>query len=373
MNELIQFIDGQGASRTIANHYTHSFGEISRSAEGSDVNTDVYVVNFEDEQGFAILASDERLPGVFALTESGSLDLSQPIENPGLEIFVSSLDDYMAVAAMGFERDSTWGPGLVDGVFYGPWETVDTIGTKIRARWGQGAPYNAGCFTLNGHKQALAGCNAIAVAQIMYHHAFPANYTYDGITYYFDWPLIKGNSTINSTMEAAPMVANLIVMLNKPTNLGAHYGVDDTYVEGINMPETRETFRNFGYSSAPTVRDYSVSDIRSSLSNNRPVIISGFRNRIIFDIFPVDGHVWVIDAAITQRSWHETVEEGVLIAAYYNYRDLFHYNWGYNGEDNGYFLADVFGRDEGTIYDQDHGDSERDYKYHVKIIPNIHP
>lgn len=46
----------------------------TRSIAVSDADSLIYVVNFEDEQGFALLAADDRVSSPFFIGDSGSFD-----------------------------------------------------------------------------------------------------------------------------------------------------------------------------------------------------------------------------------------------------------------------------------------------------------
>ena len=50
-------------------------GTTVKSTESTDTSTILYVVNFEDDAGYAVLAADSRLPvDIYAVTEKGRAD-----------------------------------------------------------------------------------------------------------------------------------------------------------------------------------------------------------------------------------------------------------------------------------------------------------
>ena len=52
-------------------------GTTVKSIESTDTSTILYVVNFEDDAGYAVLAADSRLPvDIYAVTEKGRADAS---------------------------------------------------------------------------------------------------------------------------------------------------------------------------------------------------------------------------------------------------------------------------------------------------------
>ena len=53
-------------------------GTTVKSIESTDTSTILYVVNFEDDAGYAVLAADSRLPvDIYAVTEKGRADVAQ--------------------------------------------------------------------------------------------------------------------------------------------------------------------------------------------------------------------------------------------------------------------------------------------------------
>lgn len=88
---------------------------VTRSGESSSEG--YYIVNYEDEEGFAVLSADRRLGTVFAIGEEGSVSLSDTVDNPTLGIFFNELNrmasapqlrDSLVVPVPTFPRDSTY-------------------------------------------------------------------------------------------------------------------------------------------------------------------------------------------------------------------------------------------------------------------------
>ncbi len=292
------------------------------------------MVNFEDEQGFAILASDERLPRVFALTESGSLDLSQPIENPGLEIFVNNLGVMMAAGIMPIESADP-DPNDPDAVIgYQPWTNFNIRGPFISVQWDQGPPYNK-------YSQMNAGCVPIAVAQIMAYHEFPTSHN----GYTFDWSEMKKhtNSLTNSYPSAHELIAVFIQQISSHNNLRATgiYGA-------VSVDRVYATFFRLGYSLRPVSQtnswgfvSYSNEQVLTSLSESNPSYARGDSQG-----GTGGGHAWVIDGCLTQQRikhrYSIRVEPHFPDEYTIEYRELVHCNWGWAGAGNGFYFSGVF-------------------------------
>lgn len=159
-------------------------------------DTLLYLVNYADDAGFALLSADSRLRPIYAISDEGSMSFSDTTYNKGLALF-----------ARGVEAEITSLPNLpyipVDSLILKPGfpvnPKVDSIrSVKDRVRpmlsmyqrnWDQHAPFNEYCFTDDG-EQALVGCTAIAVAQIMAYHKWPEQYG----GYTFDWDEINNGN-----------------------------------------------------------------------------------------------------------------------------------------------------------------------------------
>lgn len=65
----------------------------------SSSNEDVkyYIVNYADNQGFAVLSADAEKGKVFALSDEGSISLSDTIDNPGLGVFFNKLNKWIDI------------------------------------------------------------------------------------------------------------------------------------------------------------------------------------------------------------------------------------------------------------------------------------
>ncbi|WP_417014440.1 C10 family peptidase [Alistipes sp.] len=112
-------------------------------------------------------------------------------DNPGFAIFLSRADTYYRLKTglpvydadgnlVVLSDDDGYDPDIdEDYVEYSDWYNYSEIGTKLACQWGQDAPLNAHCYIDWEEYQGangLAGCTAVAVGQIMYHHGY--DYTY---------------------------------------------------------------------------------------------------------------------------------------------------------------------------------------------------
>lgn len=87
--DILGVVDGNNSrtstTRSIDNVYTRNFSD---NSSRSDNGLDVYVFNFSDDQGFAMMSTDIRIPSLIALANKGSLNENDTVDNPGLKIFL---------------------------------------------------------------------------------------------------------------------------------------------------------------------------------------------------------------------------------------------------------------------------------------------
>ncbi len=203
--------------------------------------------------------------------------------------------------------------------------------------WGQGEPYNLLCPTLNSEVRAVTGCVATAMAQIMMYHRYPAAgqggalYEWNGQTLTtqfgkYDWDQMLPKYTGNESEASRQAVATL--MRDCGYSVSMDYGLESgAYVTDI----TGALMRNFVYDCSMIYLPHSDCDTESwegilmkELDEKRPVLYSGTGKG--------GGHAFVCDG--------------------YDDKGYFHFNWGWNGASDGYFLTGEhsFPFDQAIIY-----------------------
>ena len=334
-------------------------------------DTLLYLVNYADDAGFALLSADSRLRPIYAISDEGSMSFSDTTYNKGLALF-----------ARGVEAE-------IRGIVVPPPIPLDSIDTGLdpdfpiyvreiyskvspllsvkQRNWHQYTPYNNYCKTTDNFP-AYAGCAAIAVGQVMSYYSYPTIYGGE----YFPWDEMNDGNNYDK-------LAKFIRILGNPSCLNISYmPVFNEYKLGSEalIDNIRRTFINMGYNDPGNLRNFSGQEIRNilycSLTNQDdggPVIVTGFNNnpRVL-------GHAWVIDGYV-QYKVSGVVETPILEDT------LFHCVWGwayYNGYAiydeglcNGYFYwSDGF---SGSPVEQESGDGlniglGNSYDYEVKYL-----
>ena len=150
----------------------------------------VYAFNVEGG-GYVVVAGDDCAPAILGFSETSEID-PQDIPDGMKYLFEQYQEEMQFMIQNGQRRTGK----------------IDNLGAEVKplmaAKWGQGSPYNYMCPKFKDKKSnslqtGLVGCVAVAMAQIMYYHQYPAEVTSIPGYYY--------NSKMNVTM-ARPMFSD---------------------------------------------------------------------------------------------------------------------------------------------------------------------
>ena len=285
---------------------------------------DDYTVFGYDNGGFAIIANDDLVPAVLGYSES-SFD-----EKAGNESFKWWLSAVSEVVKKNVEEGKTIARTTkpTDGNF------PEAVPMLLTTKWGQEAPFNNLCpIATDGSGKCLTGCAATATAQVFYYHKGPKNGMGSHTIYYpygmtsgvaisvdfeksiYDWTnMIDVYDKGYSTQEA-----DAVAMLMRDLGVAAdmEYGSAAQGGSGA-LHETlaRGLQRYYGLTDVKYLEreDYTEQEwmnvVYDQLSRNLPIVYGGFTKQR-------EGHSFVLDG--------------------YDAEGLVHVNWGWNGDQNGYY------------------------------------
>lgn len=322
-----------GTDISVASVYAWRACDISPQTRSGNVATSdtlLYIVNFNNDNGFVLVSANERYDGVVAYVEDGNLKPTDKIDNPGFRMFIDGVASLLSDSlSSGYIHNDS----VPIGPFPRPekWQTTAFYPPLLSTNWGQEDPFNRLCFTSEG-QQALAGCVAISIGQVFAYYQEPTSYN----NHTYNWnQILTGASP--QTDEGKTNVSVLISDIGQIVNM--NYGIDrsSANVDSIN---SCLSLLNFNFSAS---YDFDFETFETDLQNLRPCIMGGVGNS---SIFGVGGHSWVIDGAIVQERDLFLYNPPYTAAPK---RVFIHCNWGWNGTYNGYFIPGAFS----TVYDQD--------------------
>jgi len=215
-----------------------------------------------------------------------------------------------------------------------------TVQPLIKATWNQGAPYNQG-LTFDG-KSVIVGCNAVAIGMILlywakkgYRRGCTATKAYTSKTAKYKVPALEhvkvfdfDNMTYSkpSTAKQKKAVADMLRHIGyalksdyTPNGTLAYMGdVVTVFKTYLRFGNPKRIYANKGY-------DVFERQIYEELAAGRPVIMAGYTVNGAGHTFLCDGY----DAA----------------------RDMYHINWGWSGQCNGYFRMSALDATAARAYD----------------------
>lgn len=311
----------------------------------------LYLYNLANRPGYLVLPADDRFMPLLGYSDSGNIsDKDLP---DGLRWWLTQMTDEIEYALQADEEPR--------GV-YTPPSLGPAVGPLLKTEWGQTEPYNMYTPVIN-EKQSPTGCVATALSQIMYYHNWPVNpqgqisyddtskpannyyMTFDGIT--FQWDMMTDIYGEESSLQSKEAVATLMKAVGYGVQMT--YGASSSGATDKNAIAAMKSFFNYS-DDAQLIR-------RESLNRNE---WDGMLYAMISAGLPI--YYTGRDAVWMGSGGHAFVCDG------YDGNGYFHYNWGWDGKYNGYFLTTcLVPSGAGT------GGYINGYNYTQSIMVNLHP
>ncbi|MEI6885380.1 MAG: C10 family peptidase [Bacteroidota bacterium] len=309
---------------------------MQKSASGSLY----YVFNIDQSSGFIIISGDDIVHPVLGYSdETGFNPNNIP---PNVAAWLKGYEDQISFAistqiSATPEIESEWqslSSGLVP---VHPQKGIQAVNPLIATLWDQSPFYNALCpYDNTFNDRTVTGCVATAMAMVMKFFNFPpsgaGNHSYNtnrygtlsanfgGTTY--NWAAMP-NTVTSANSAVATLMYHCGVSVDMDYNVGSQGG-SSAYIISSASPVTNCTEyalkTYFGYASslqglkrANYTNPEWIGLLKTELNASRPIIYAGFGTG--------GGHCFVCDG--------------------YNDSDYFHFNWGWSGNYDGYFLIDA--------------------------------
>lgn len=346
----------------------------TRSSEGSN-DTLMYVFNFEDNQGFAIVSASKSTEGLLAVTEKGYYDPEEGSNVESFNFFMEKARDYVAKAPKLRIPDIPPILESKDSFVY----TASSKGPFVTVEWGQEFPEGELC------PNGLAGCTNTALAQIMSYYNYPTSIAinYPGAdvsTQALNWIQMKAHQT-GHELDSCQSQSTHLAISRLLRQLGEMNNSQYIQCSPTQSPRTNTlsqyiipyTLQTLLYTYNTWV-EYDFSTAENHLNAYHPLMILGrsLKNGISCD------HDWVFDGYMIMTIYcyhliHDPINSSnwVVESVTTTTHKLCHYNWGWYGDCNGYFASNVFDTQNEFL---NNGNGEHDFNFcnDVKIIP-IYP
>lgn len=347
-NEAKGMLNNSKSSRAGINReidLTDGIKYVVSNVSRSNPDTLLYILNYKDNAGFAVISTRRSTEALLAVTESGTYTSPEDCDNPGFNMFMDMATAYVADAPFTPPVPPTGGDQLEIQECKREEITLvnDTLPHRVEVGWDQSGIYGTYC------KNGIAGCNNVAAAMAMSYFEYPSSIL---LTYMdtpqnmtLDWKNIKRHKigTFDYCCQPNSPHTTIAKLLRE---LGQRSGSNYNSAEGTSTypSKTRTTLKNLGFKVGDLKKYYSKC-ILSNIDNGI-VIITGYQNSD-----GDGGHTWISDGyaylkkqvieyvrPISSPEWIET--DNVITEYMYNW-----FNWGatdYNNTLNGYYSDGVF-------------------------------
>lgn len=298
----------------------------------------MYIFSKGDDSGLVILSAEDNSPILLGYTEKGNFNGKETELPDNMVYWLNTMGEQLASNR--------------NGKFYDNKETREEIEPLLTTKWDQGYPYNNSCPSFNG-EHSYTGCVATAMAQTLKYFNYPTkgfgqhSYALNNSLISFDY----GNTTFdwaNMTDTYGPQSRAVEINAVATLMYACGVGVDMKYTSmgsgAFFFNAVRALTENFGYDKGLRYleRNYYYSSewdelLYNSLKNYGPVIYGGNDGSL--------GHAFVCDG----------------------YKDgYYHFNWGWGGLSDGYFLLTAMNPDSEGI-----GGSGAGYNFNQHMITHL--
>ncbi|MCR4701755.1 MAG: C10 family peptidase [Bacteroidaceae bacterium] len=307
----------------------------TRSGSASNCDSLFYIVNFADNNGYAIVSTDRNDTHVYGYVEEGTYD-EDDTNDSGFSDYMSSI-----IASRKNKASSSLanvgcngGSACTRNIGFEDFDEViidvdvfDCMQPLLKCKWSQA--YNKYCPKIRGAinktlfdpSRCVTGCMPTAISQVCSFLEWPKEFSYNdenGRKYdcKIDWKDVNDKNVKNegkgfSKTDSVGVEPICHLMRYWGVQFGAKYGKTTS----TNPFSAIKKMKELGYNVTEFV-SFDLNKVITDLQHERIVLVCGENEKEI-------GHAWVVDGYIIEG------------AARY-----LHCNWGCGGNYNGYFYID---------------------------------
>ncbi|PKL85904.1 MAG: hypothetical protein CVV22_05060 [Ignavibacteriae bacterium HGW-Ignavibacteriae-1] len=307
----------------------------NRSTTAKVLKTTFFYVFNAGTNGFVIVAADDQVFPILGYSDEGAFDPSNIPQNAQkwFEEYKSQIryviDNNIAATQ---EIQEEWNNYLSSN--HNLLKVAASVNPLVQTKWDQSPYYNDLCpFDYTANERTVSGCVATAMAQIMKFWNYPATgsgfHSYDHHTYgtlaanigstTFQWSAMP-NYVNSSNNEVATLMYHVGVSVDMDYGIADNGGSAAFVISAKSAVEHCSEYAlktYFGYKNTlqGVEREYYndtqwINLLKGELDASRPILYAGFGSG--------GGHAFVCDG--------------------YDNSNFFHFNWGWGGAYDGYFL-----------------------------------
>ena len=295
----------------------------------SQRGVDCFYVFDVDQQGFVIVSADDRFRPIVGYSDEGAFETENP--SPELMFYLDKIIEARMSPQAVLPDDAAE-----------EWQALRSKGTPIsrnrgkeadylvQTKWNQNSPYNlyAPAASSGPDGRCYAGCGATAMSQVKKYwdhpargtgsHGYYSSYGYLSVNFgqtQYQWDLMPNRLAASATQEQIEAVALLMYHCGVSVNMA--FGPNGSGAFSDDVPAAIHQYFSYtnqtdhGYRNEYTLTRWK-NKLKEQFDLGWPVYYSGYSDS--------GGHAFVCDG--------------------YDDNDLFHYNWGWGGSSDGWFVID---------------------------------
>ena len=318
----------------------------------SGMNAYCYVFNADQQKGYVVVSGDERTPAILGYSEEGMYDETLAPQN--LRSWLQHYADEIAI----IQRQHITGPKRAVANC-GPAIDMQTTST-----WDQTSPYNTQCPMVTSYsdedctqrirdaQQAVTGCAATALAQVLYTWKDELQATGASVTQ--EIPARTGHKWRDPNVSQNGQRINAWLQFNEeaiPAGTTIDWGnlVDDCHQEGVTEEQKAAVAQLMHICGAAMNMNYGVAYGSGSSASDAGGGMAAYNylgfEHVRFHVQPLYAYQeWLqmlydevkVAKAVYFGGQSSSSGHGFVIDGY-DHEDLFHVNWGWSGNGNGYY------------------------------------
>ena len=277
---------------------------------------------FAAENGFVVMSADDRAKPILGYSFTNKFETENMLEN--ISSWLQGYSDEIQRLIDSNEKASSETTKLWKDLISGKPDAAKTttvVAALIKTKWNQGSPYNYFCPT-----GTYTGCVATAMAQVMKYWNYPTkgvgSHSYTHSTYgtqsvnfgntTYNWSSMINSYSSEYTSEQREAMAKL--MYHCGVSVDMNYGTSASGAQSFKVAIALRSYFNYDlnlcYEEKSSYSDDAwISKLKEDLDASRPIYYSGSNSN--------SGHAFVCDG--------------------YDSSDNFHFNWGWGGNQDGYW------------------------------------
>lgn len=301
-------------------------GKSTRGTLSND--TLAYVINYPNDGGFVIVATDKRVNPLLAFSDTGHFSFDNEIAKVN---FIDNLGAYV-------EQTKSNSPFKLSDISF---DNASTVEPFIDAFLNQRSPWDK--YVIKEHPGCPVGCVAVATAYVM-------SYSKEKLAYHDEEFLLK---TIVSAIRAVPQDPNQTDnqtqvqgtnLLPPPIIYSYTWGQDrmakllywigkdvdmvyGTQSSGAYSEDAFNLCKSLNYTIPSGFTSFNINEIARYIRTGHIIYLRGQ------NIKTMGGHAWVSDGC--RSAVYADDPEKPMVT-------YIHCNWGWGGNGNGYFKGDIF-------------------------------